>query len=86
MSNTRVTLTMVLTAFQAGYSAEEIVLKYPTLSLIEVYSVIAYYLWNKEVFDEYLHKAEQEAQTIRNTIEQAYPTSDIRQRLLSQRR
>ena len=68
VGNTRITLTTVLTAFLAGYSVEEIVLKYPTLSLAEVYSVIAYYLWNKEVLDDYLHKAEEEAQQRRETF------------------
>lgn len=41
---TRVTLDTIVHAFQRGATAEEIVHRYPTVALADVYAVISYYL------------------------------------------
>lgn len=51
---TRVTIDTVLGTFRLGASPEEIVRRYPTLRLADVYSVIGYYLRHQEVVDTYL--------------------------------
>jgi len=42
VGGTRVTLDTMVAAFKDGATAEEIVYQYPSLSLAEVYAVIAY--------------------------------------------
>ena len=37
-----------------GRSPEEIVLRYPSLDLKQIYATIAYYLYNKEKIDAYI--------------------------------
>ena len=54
VGGTRVRLETVVTAFQNGCTAEEILLKYPSLSLGDIYAVIAYYLTHRETVDAYL--------------------------------
>ena len=54
LTGTRVRLDSIVTAFQQGSSVEEIVLKFPTLRLTDVYSVITYYLWHRDEVEEYL--------------------------------
>jgi uncharacterized protein (DUF433 family) len=44
VGNTRVTLDTVVDAFREGATAEEIVSRYPSLLLADVYAVIGYYL------------------------------------------
>src|SRR4029079_13116693 len=51
VGNTRVRLETVLSSFANGVSAEEILLKYPSLNLTDIYSVITYYLWHQEEID-----------------------------------
>jgi uncharacterized protein (DUF433 family) len=54
VGDTRVLLELVIWAYQAGESAEEIVQAYTTLSLSDVHAVIAYYLRHKQAVEEYL--------------------------------
>src|SRR5689334_5795469 len=54
IGGTRVRLDTVITAFNAGCAAEEIVLKYPSVELSDVYAVITYYLWHRTEVDAYL--------------------------------
>jgi uncharacterized protein (DUF433 family) len=44
VGGTRVTLDTVVTAFEEGATAEEIVHQYPSLKLADIYAVIGYYL------------------------------------------
>jgi uncharacterized protein (DUF433 family) len=54
VGGTRVRLETVINAFQAGCAAEEILLKYPSLQLTDIYAVITYYLWHRAEVDAYL--------------------------------
>ena len=47
VAGTRVTLDTIVGAFEAGATAEEIAQRYPTVPLVDVYSVITYYLRHK---------------------------------------
>ncbi|MBI3117540.1 MAG: DUF433 domain-containing protein [Candidatus Hydrogenedentes bacterium] len=87
VGNTRVLLEMVIQAFEDGATPETIVQQYPTLSLPEVYAVIAYYLRHPEESAEYLGQRQQQAEEIWHKIDQHQrDLSDIRARLLARRR
>ncbi|MCW5933336.1 MAG: DUF433 domain-containing protein [Fimbriimonadia bacterium] len=85
VGDTRITLETLILAFGNGYSAEEIVLKYPTLNLTDVYAVITYYLWNRSEIDSYLEKIQEESNARYEEYEQQYPTKSLRERLLKEK-
>lgn len=53
VGGTRVTLDLIVRAFNHGSSAEEIVQKYDSLRLPDVYQVIGYYLKHRDELAEY---------------------------------
>jgi uncharacterized protein (DUF433 family) len=85
VGNTRVRLDTVVYAFNEGYTAEEIVAQYPTLDLTDVYAVIAYYLGNRAVVDEYVAERAEKAETLRREIEARPENQALRQKLLERR-
>jgi len=54
IAGTRVGIETVLRDYGEGASPEEIVLRYPTLSLEQVHATITYYLANQEKLEAYL--------------------------------
>lgn len=54
IAGTRVGIETVLRDYKEGASLEEIVLRYPTLSLEQVHATITYYLANQEKLEAYL--------------------------------
>ena len=83
VAGTRVRLATVITAFNNGASAEEILLKYPSLSLTDIYAVIAYYLWQRPGIDAFLSRQEEAADAARQELEARFPSAGVRQRLLA---
>ncbi len=83
ISKTRVTLETVITAYQAGYTPEEIVMQFPSLVLADIYSVISYYLHNQVEVESYLQQVAQEASQIRQELEVRFDRIGIRERLLA---
>ena len=81
VGGTRVTLDVIVHAFDAGASPEEIVQSFPTLTLPDAYATIAYLLRHREEVDAYLADQAAEAEAIRREIEERYPTAELRQRL-----
>ncbi len=86
VAGTRVTLDTMVAAFDAGATAEEIAHQYSSISLADVYSVIAYYLRHKTEVSAYLHGRQEQAATVREEVERRFPPSDIRERLIARRR
>ena len=87
MANSRVLLELVIEEFQDGATPEAIVQQYSTLSLSEVYSVIAYYLRHREEVQAYLDQRQNLAQRVRKQIEDTQgDMNDIRSRLLTRTR
>jgi uncharacterized protein (DUF433 family) len=86
VGKTRVTLDIVVEAFNEGATAEEIVYQYPTLSLADVYSVIGYYLHRREDIDAYLQNRQRKAAEIQKENEARFPSEGIRERLLERRK
>ena len=85
VAGTRVTLDTVITVFNEGATAEEIVADYPPLDLANVYAVISYYLHNSADVDVYLSKRQQQAKKIRQQNEARFDPHGIRDRLLARR-
>jgi uncharacterized protein (DUF433 family) len=83
IGGTRVRLDTVVTAFQRGCTAEEILLKYPSLELANVYSTLAYYLENRGAVDAYLESKRREAGQVRRELAARFPSAGVRERLLA---
>lgn len=60
IAGSRVGIETVLHDYQEGSSPEEMVLRYPTLSLEQVYATITYYLANREKVEVYLEQVRQQ--------------------------
>jgi uncharacterized protein (DUF433 family) len=54
IKDTRIGIEFVLRDYQGGASPEEIVLRYPTLSLEQVHATITYYLHHRRSVEAYL--------------------------------
>ena len=85
VGGSRVPLDRVVYAFNEGASAEEIVMRFSTLDLADVYAVIAYYLDHKAEVDAYLAERQQQATRTREIVELRSPQDGIRERLLARR-
>jgi uncharacterized protein (DUF433 family) len=77
---TRVTIDAVVFSFNEGYTPEQIVRKFSTLQLPDVYAVIAFYLRHREEVDAYIEQRRQEAEEIRSKIEETRPSDRLRER------
>jgi uncharacterized protein (DUF433 family) len=85
VGTTRVPLETVIAAFDLGALPEEIVYRYDTLQLPDVYAVLAYVLQHREEVDAYLRRIEHEAKVLRGEIEARYGIPNLRERLLARR-
>jgi uncharacterized protein (DUF433 family) len=83
IAGTRLTLDAVVRAFQRGATAEEIVQDYPSISLPDVYAVIAYYLRHRSEVEDYLAKREVAHVDLRRQIEGRPEYQELRERLLA---
>jgi uncharacterized protein (DUF433 family) len=86
VGDSRVLLELVVRAFQDGATPEAIVQRYPTVSLADVYGVVAYYLRETNAVEEYLAERERLAAEVQKRV--APPVEDlaaIRQRLQARR-
>lgn len=83
IGRTRVSLDTVVNAFNQGSSVEEIVLRYPSLTLTDTYAAIAYYLRHRRDVDSYLKHRREEALQTRRKIEEICPPTEIRERLMA---
>jgi uncharacterized protein (DUF433 family) len=68
-----VRLDTIIGAFNSRYSAEEILLKYPSLNLTDIYAVITYYLWHREEVDRYLAEHQEISEQVRQENERRFP-------------
>jgi len=82
VGESRVSLDSVIYAFQEGASAEEIALRFPTLELKQIYSVINFYLQNQAEMEEYLSAQQKRQAELKQQVESRFPPEGIRQKLL----
>lgn len=85
MGETRVRLDTVVFAFNEGCTAEEIISRYPSLKLVDVYAVIAYYLENKPDIDRYVKEREGEREKTRREIQSQPDYQAFRERLMKRK-
>jgi hypothetical protein len=83
VGGTRVTLDIVVESFIEGATAEEIVQRYPTLRLADVYAVISYYLGHRSEVGEYLRTRSELAAKVRSDNAFRFDPHGIRDRLLA---
>jgi uncharacterized protein (DUF433 family) len=87
ITGTRVSLESVIHSFWEGSTPEEICQDFPSLSLAQVYSAIAYYLTHQDAVDAYLQEQQQAAEQLRQELQARHGDflADLRQRLLARR-
>jgi uncharacterized protein (DUF433 family) len=83
VGNTRVTLQTLITAFNGGSTAEEIVHQFPVLNLADVYAVITYYLRNRDTVEKNLNNRILLAEQVKLRNQENRNMNDIRKRLLA---
>jgi len=86
IGKSRVTLDTIVYAFNEGANAEQILERYPTLKLADIYSVIGYYLRHRTEVDTYLKDREAFRAEVRRENESRFPTTGLREKLLARRR
>jgi len=84
VGKTRVTLDLLVRAFNRGATAEEIVQKFPSLELSDVYQVIGYYLKNRTELSEYLKAREYEEDILLTEHAEWFP-GGLRERLMARK-
>ncbi len=86
VANSRVTLDLIVRAFNRGATAEEIAQDFPSLELSDIYQVIGYYLKHGPELQQYLdaREATQRATLAENA--ECWSPPGLRQRLLSRRK
>jgi len=84
VGGTRVTLDLVVRSFNRGATAEEIVQKYDSLRLPDVYQVIGYYLKHADELAEYFETRAREEERLLSSHPEWSPKG-LRDRLLARR-
>ena len=87
IAGTRITLDAVIQSFHDGGTPEEICQDFPTLSLAQVYDLLAFYLNHREDVDRYLTEQTQLGATIQQELRSQYTIflADLRHRLAARR-
>jgi uncharacterized protein (DUF433 family) len=85
VTGTRLPLETIVTAFDAGATAEEIAQQYASVDLARVYAVISYVLDHRREVDEYVMRRHDAAVAVRGEIEARFPSDGLRARLLARR-
>src|SRR5438270_292188 len=83
VSNSRVTLDLLVEAFQAGSSPEEIAGQITTLDLGDLYTIFGWYLRHRAEVEAYYEAGRQQAEAIREEIESRWPPTERRAGLLA---
>lgn len=69
VGNSRVSLDLVVEQYENGMTPEDMVRAYDSLTLADLYAVIAYYLRHRDEVGVYLKRREAEARALRAKIE-----------------
>ncbi len=87
IAGTRVSLDSVIHAFWEGATPEEICQDFPSLSLAQVYGVIAYYLNHRDEVDAYLQVGHEEIEKLQKEFTARHRDflTDLRRRLTASR-
>jgi uncharacterized protein (DUF433 family) len=85
VTGSRVTLDSIVHQFKSGATAEQIQEDFPSVTLSDVYSVIAYYLQHSRAVEDYLTDQANATGEIRREVESRLDSGDLRKRLRQRR-
>jgi uncharacterized protein (DUF433 family) len=89
ITGSRVPIDTVIHHFKLGATAEEILYRFPSLGLADIYGAIYYYLTHRQEIERYLEQQEAEADAVQARIESDPDyqkwKAEIRERLLARR-
>jgi uncharacterized protein (DUF433 family) len=83
---TRVTLSSVVSCFEAGATPEDIVDAFSSLRLADVYSVLGSYLRHVDEVQAQLQNERRDGDALRQEIEGKFPPNSLRERLRKRKR
>ncbi len=86
VSGTRVPMDTIIGAFKDGATPQDIARSYDSVSLADIFAVIAYYLHHKDEVDSYLERRQREKDTVRRDVEARFDPEGVRERLLARRK
>lgn len=85
VGQTRVPIDTIVYQYKKRARPEKIAQRFDTLTVEQVYAVIAYYLQHRDEVDDYIRQREQYAEEWRKRIEEKLPQKHLRQTLLTRR-
>ena len=85
VSGSRVTLDLVVRAFNRGATPEEIAQDFPSLHLPDIYQALGYYLKHSSELAAYFDRRTREADEMLETHREEWSPAGLRQRLLARR-
>jgi uncharacterized protein (DUF433 family) len=83
VSGTRIPLHYLIYDYLNGATADDIIMRYPTLKLSEVHAVLGSYLVHKTELDAYVREREKLRDELHEKIERHFPQQGLRERLLA---
>ncbi|MBN9391313.1 MAG: DUF433 domain-containing protein [Chloroflexi bacterium] len=81
VGDTRVTLDLVINAFNEGALPQQIVKMYSALDLADTYYAIGYYLRHKAEIDAYIKEGEETADKLGEELQVRYGQAELKQKL-----
>jgi uncharacterized protein (DUF433 family) len=85
VGGSRVTLDLVVRAFNRGATPDEIAQDFPSLKLPDIYQVIGYYLKHGSELAEYFDRRDREEHGILAAHREEWSPRGLRERLLARR-
>ena len=85
VSGGRVTLDLVVRAFNRGATPEEIGQDFPSLELSDIYQVLGYYLKHGSELSEYFERRDREEHELLHAHQEEWSPRGLRERLLARR-
>jgi uncharacterized protein (DUF433 family) len=85
VGDSRVTLDLVVRAFNRGATPEEIAQDFPSLKLPDIYQVIGYYLKQGSELVEYFDRRDREEEKMLEAHREEWSPRGLRERLLTRR-
>jgi uncharacterized protein (DUF433 family) len=83
IGGTRVTLDTIVAVFESGATPEEIVQRYSSLDIADVYVALGYYLRHRAEVEEYLRERQEQADEVRRLNQARFNQQGVRERLLA---
>jgi uncharacterized protein (DUF433 family) len=81
ITGTRFPLELLITEYQTGKTAEQIVSSYAGLHPADIHAVLAYYFLNQAEVNVYVAQQRQRSSELHQQITKDFPTTGLRERL-----